>query len=452
MIRTRSISRTALSVGGAARSNFVGRVPQSRFVATAIVLAFSVDAEAKDYRVDPTGTTPGSFTTVQAAIDAVPHGVSEASPNRILIAPGIYRERINIPRAKRYLALVGTSANATDTVLTFDLNADSHGPGKPGTTGSASTMLSASNFAAANITFANSTDTPRLLPNSSVQAVAIKIQTDQAVFLNCRFLGYQNTLYINNGRVYFKDCYATGNDDFIFGNGTAIFDHCAVNVDGTHDGGAITAASTDTAKANGFVFLDCTITGKSVRGDPIIDPHNSASATVAPGWFNLGRPWGYVQPGGDSSVIFINCKMDPAISTAGWIEWLDSEAHPGLDSRYAEFNSMDAAGKPLDTSGRANWSHQLTAAQAQQFTIAHIFGPGNFWYGRGYADPQSWPSFWGPRDAKNPNVIPGPVANPPAYSNPGWDPLISTWDPATALGILAAPIRNAESDDVPEIK
>jgi pectin methylesterase-like acyl-CoA thioesterase len=422
----------------------------SRGTLAALALSLSAGSYARDYYVDLHGTKPDSFASVQAAIDAVPHGVSEASPTRIFVLPGIYRERIKIPRSKRYLALLGTSANAADTVLTYDLNADSQGEGKPGTTGSASTTLGASNFAAANITFANSTDTPFLLPNSSVQAVAIKIQTDQVVFQNCRFLGYQNTLYVNNGRTYFKDCYVTGDDDFIFGNGTAVFDHCTINVDGTHDGGAITAASTDTTKANGFVFLECTITAKSVRGDAIIDTHGAASASVAPGWFNLGRSWGFVQPGGDSSVIFIRTKIDPAISAEGWIVWTEAEVNPGQDSRFAEFNSMDPAGAPLDVSHRVGWSHQLSASQAAQFTVAHIFGPGNFWFGRGYADPASWPSFWGPRDAKNPNVIPGAVANPTSYSNPGWDPLISTWDPATALAALAVPEQDSARDSRPD--
>jgi pectinesterase len=383
---------------------------------------------------------------VQAAINAAAVGTA-ANPSRIHIAPGSYVEQLSVSSSKRFLQLIGNDPNPANTVLTYILNAQSPNGsgGTVGTTGSASTVVSANNFSAANLTFANSTDSPLSFPATSVQAVAIKTQADQVAFQNCRFLGYQDTLYATRGRQYFKDCYVTGDNDFIFADSTSVFDHCTINVDGNHNGGCITAASTDTTKANGFVFLNCTVTGNSVRGEPTINPSNTAAATVSNNAYNLGRSWGYQQTGGDSSAIWINTKMSPAITSAGWIKWVSTEASPGQDSRYAEYNTMDLLGNPISTAGRATWSHQLSPFQAVNFTLSNVFGPGTFWYGAGYADPTSYPTFWGDRDSTNPNNPPGAVSNPTSYSNQTrtgstvWDTTVATWDPLTQLANVPEP-------------
>src|SRR5438552_1740346 len=120
-------------------------------------------ARAADYYVDPTGKGPSgnglnTYTTVQAAINGVPAGTA-ASPTRITIYPGTYTEQLSVPSNKTYLSLIGQSANPADTVLTFNLNATSSNGsgGTVGTQGSASTSVSAANFSASNLTFANST-------------------------------------------------------------------------------------------------------------------------------------------------------------------------------------------------------------------------------------------------------------------------------------------------------
>ena len=109
----------------------------------------------------------------------------------------------------------------------------------------------------------------------------------------------------------------------------------------------------------------------------------------------LGRPWGWQQAGGDASTVFINTKMDDSIRAAGWLNWNANELNaangkndgdPAKDSRYAEYNSMDSSGNPLNVASRVAWSHQLTADQAADYTVANIFSPeANFaWYGQGY--------------------------------------------------------------------
>ena len=160
-------------------------------------------------------------------------------------------------------------------VITSTLDAAYNpGTGAIGTTGSSTLQLRGNNTTAKAITFANSTDTPYIVnvghkavtpqgdytignaQTTNSQGVALKIQGDQQAFINCKFLGYQDTLYVDGGRAYFKDSYVTGDIDFIFGQGTGVFDNSTINIGGDHVGGTITAARTDKRTSNGIVFLE----------------------------------------------------------------------------------------------------------------------------------------------------------------------------------------------------
>src|SRR5262249_52021795 len=147
--------------------------------------------------------------------------------------------------------------NPDDVVITSTLDG-----ALAGTTGSATLQLKGNGVSAQGITFGNSTDTPYIVnvshlavnPDGTNSAtaqtanqpcVALLLQGDQQAFTNCKFLGYQDTLYTKGGRAYFKNCTISGDIDFIFANGTSVFNNCTVNMDGDHSGGTITAASTD---------------------------------------------------------------------------------------------------------------------------------------------------------------------------------------------------------------
>lgn len=65
-------------------------------------------------RVSAEGT--GDFATIQAAVDSVPN--NNTSPFVIKIAPGTYSERVDIRRGKNHVALIGTGATRTATILT----------------------------------------------------------------------------------------------------------------------------------------------------------------------------------------------------------------------------------------------------------------------------------------------------------------------------------------------
>lgn len=63
----------------------------------------------------------------------------------------------------------------------------------------------------------------------------------------------QDTLYLHYGKQYLKDCYIEGSVDFIFGNSTALLEHCHIHC---KSAGFITAQSRKSSQeTTGYVFL-----------------------------------------------------------------------------------------------------------------------------------------------------------------------------------------------------
>lgn len=55
------------------------------------------------------------------------------------------------------------------------------------------------------------------------QAVALRIEGDQAAFYGCGFYSAQDTLLDNAERHFFKHCFIQGSIDFIFGMGRSLY-------------------------------------------------------------------------------------------------------------------------------------------------------------------------------------------------------------------------------------
>jgi pectinesterase len=282
----------------------------------------------------------GQYTKVQEAIMAVPDGRA-ANPVIIHVKPGTYKEPVYVQREKRFFHLVGDDAKST--VLTYDLNAKlPDKDGKPiGTFRTPSTLIDADDFTAENITFENSA-------GPVGQALAIRVDGDRAVFRNCRFLGWQDTVLLNRGRQYFDHCYIEGHVDFIFGGATAFFDHCEIHC---LQKGYITAASTPDFQPFGFVFSNCKIT---------------AAADVKT---YLGRPWRAF-----SAVTFLKTEMCDAIRPEGWNNWDQPEREK--TARYAEYDSTGPGAAPAE---RVKWSKQLDADAAQRITITEVLRGTDNW-------------------------------------------------------------------------
>lgn len=275
----------------------------------------------------------GKFTNVQDAIMSVPMGFA-TNPVVIRIKPGTYKEQIYIQREKRFFHLIGEDAEKT--ILTFDLNANIVGPaGKPiGTFRTPSVYIDAEDFTAENITFENSA-------GPVGQALAIRIDADRAVFRNCRFLGWQDTILANRGRHYFENCYIAGHVDFIFGGATCFFERCRIHC---LKDGYITAASTPDTNRYGYVFNNCEITG------------TPGAKTF------LGRPWRDF-----AATVFLNTKMSEVVRPVGWNNW--GKVEKEKTTRYAEFGSTGEGAKSEE---RVKWAKQLTAEEAREISVGNV--------------------------------------------------------------------------------
>ena len=308
------------------------------FIGLAFHMLFSLTATfagEPDFVVAADGT--GHFRTVQEAVNAVPD--FRKNETRIFIKEGIYKEKLVLAGSKINVTLIGEDRDKT--ILTNDDFASKKNRfgEEMGTTGSSSFFEFGDNFRAENITFENSS-------GPVGQAVAVRVDGDQVAFINCRFAGFQDTLYPHgeNSRQYYRNCVIEGTVDFIFGWSTAVFDRCILIC---KDHGFVTAPSTNEETAFGFVFLDCKITGNAAEGS-----------------FYLGRPW---RPFGKSA--FLRCEFGRMIKPEGWHNWDNPDAEKS--SFFAEYQNKGAGASEKE---RVSWSHQLTDEEALFYTPETILG------------------------------------------------------------------------------
>lgn len=286
----------------------------------------------------------GNYKTIQEAVNAMRDFSQERVT--IFIKKGIYKEKLVVPSWKTNIALVGESRDST-IITNDDFSGKPLPGGKDVTTGrdkfstfnSYTVLVKGNDFRAENLTIQNTA-------GRVGQAVALHAESDRCVILNCRLLGNQDTLYvgIDSSRQYYKNCHIEGTTDFIFGPATVVFQDCTIK---SLSNSYITAASTTTRQAYGFVFFDCTLTA------------DTAAKKVL-----LGRPW---RP--HARTVFINTNMGEHISATGWDNWRNPENEK--TAFYAEYNSKGAGANPK---GRAGWSHQLTKKEAKEYTLKNIFG------------------------------------------------------------------------------
>jgi pectinesterase len=279
----------------------------------------------------------GQFANVQDAIDAVPD--YRKKPTVIYIKKGVYKEKLVLAESKHLVVFIGE--NVDSTIICYDdYNQKKNIFGEEkGTSGSSGFYIYGPFFSAENITFQNTA-------GPVGQAVAVFVAGDMVKFKNCRFLGFQDTLYTYGmeSRQYYNHCYIEGTVDFIFGWSTAVFDSCTIY---GKRGGYFTAASTPANKKYGYVFLNCTITGNA--------PDSS---------FYLGRPW---RP--YAKTVYIHCKLDAIVAASGWNNW--GKAENERTAYYAEYRNYGPGASSL---GRVPWSHQLTDEEAKEYTIKNILG------------------------------------------------------------------------------
>ncbi|GAA1586325.1 pectinesterase family protein [Actinoplanes couchii] len=276
----------------------------------------------------------GQYTTVQAAVDAVP--ANNTTRRTITIKAGTYREIVTIPANKPYITLQGLGSSASQTVIVNNHSS----AGGWGTSGSATVFVNGANFAATNLSISNDY-------GEGSQAVAANLNGDRSVFDNVRFLGAQDTLLINNYRHYVKNSYVEGTVDFIFGGGTAVFNATAI-YQKRSTGGPITAAKTDAANPYGFLIYRSTITGAT---------NNTTQ---------LGRPWGPA-----AQVLYRETSMSATIATGQ--PWTDMSSNSWKNARFFEYANTGSGA--TTNSNRP----QMSASTAANYTPQKYLAGSDGW-------------------------------------------------------------------------
>ena len=301
-----------------------------------ILVSLAVNSQQQNYIVvDRNGT--GNFRNIQQAIDSV-RAFNPAGTVTIFIKKGFYKEKLEIPTHICNVRLIGEDRDKT--IINYDDHARIN---KMGTFKTFTLKICGNDIRLENLTVENTAA-------QMGQAVALHVEGDRVVCINCRFLGNQDTVYTGkqNARQYFENCYIEGTTDFIFGPSTAWFEKCTVLC---KRNSYITAASTPENIKYGYVFNRCNIL--------MADSVNAAY---------LGRPWRSF-----AMTLYMNCHLPMGIRPVGWDNW-KNEANEKT-ARFMEYNNT---GEGADTSGRT-WSKVLTAKEASGYTIEKVLNGYDGW-------------------------------------------------------------------------
>lgn len=284
----------------------------------------------------------GQFRTVDEAIEVCRAFMEYHKV--IFVKRGIYKEKLVVPQWLTNIEICGEDRD--QTIITYDDHANIRIPGtdrKMGTFRTYTIKVQGSHITFKDITIENNAA-------KLGQAVALHTEGDCLTFINCRFLGNQDTIYTGNpgSRLYFQNCYIEGTTDFIFGPATAWFEQCHIFC---KQKSYITAASTPQDQPYGYVFNKCTI--RAAEGVEEL---------------YLGRPWrdyGYT--------LFMNCDLCKEIRPEGWHHW---EEHREKTARYMEYNNF---GEGAATDKRVSWSRQLSKKEAATITLENVFNMSSNW-------------------------------------------------------------------------
>ena len=304
----------------------------------------------------------GDYTSVQAAIDDVPE--YNIDQYRILVKAGTYNEHVFIPLNKSRLSIIG---EGMDRVFISD-GRKSGGPDAIPVDKGATVVIHANDVTLQGISFVNSYG---VKANDGPQALALYAKGDRIAIDHCAILSYQDTYRTseaNNGRNYVSNSIILGAVDFIYGNGNAWLEKCTIKIN-RKEGGWIVAPKHQPETRWGYVFNQCTLTAEG----------NPAETSI---W--LGRPWHH-QP----KTVFLNTISEITLPPEGWFPMMN-----GLPSIFAEYNTMDANGNPLDISHRINryyritenndtiWctaKNVLTEEEAAQYTVKSVMSGDDQW-------------------------------------------------------------------------
>ena len=306
----------------------------------------------------------GDYTTVQAAIDAAP--ANAATPWLIFIKKGEYKGHITIPATKPHIHLIG---QGKDYVTISDERTS--GTGQYGIEDGATLDIESDNIYMEGIDLINSYGVTQ---NNGPQALALCSKGDRLIMNKMGLRSYQDTWFTGKDdthRAYISNSLIEGAVDFFYGKGDAMIIDNTINIV-RKSGGYIVAPNQGENCKWGYVFQNNIVTAPGIPSETDV-------------W--LGRPW-HETP----KTVYLNTRFEVTIPATGWYPTMG-----GIPALWAEFNSMDGQGNPLDLSQRRvdyyyyadaektqliegkSAKAVLTAEEAAQYTVKNVCSGDDGW-------------------------------------------------------------------------
>ncbi|TMW81709.1 hypothetical protein EJD97_008261 [Solanum chilense] len=264
----------------------------------------------------------GNFSSINEALKAVPQ--SFEGRFFIYIKEGVYEENVVVSQVNLTFvgegsqkSIISGSKNIVDDLTTYQ---------------TATVAISGDGFFAYKMGFRNTAGPEKL------QAVALRVQADHAIFMNCRMEGHQSVIYAQAYRQFYRGCYITGTVDIISGNAAAVFQNCQIYLrKPMNDQKNVITAQGRLSKrqTTGTVLQSC-----SIFADDTLEPEKSKFKSY------LGRPMKEY-----SRTIVMETDITDVIDPEGW------EATNGdyaLSTLY--FGEYSNRGAGSGTGSRVKWA------------------------------------------------------------------------------------------------
>ncbi|KAL7149698.1 hypothetical protein ABFS83_05G058200 [Erythranthe nasuta] len=288
----------------------------------------------------------GDYETITEAIKAVP----ARSKNRfvIYVKEGLYRENVNVAKEKWNVLMYG---DGMDKTIVSGNRSNSLGIT---TTMTATFAVHGKRFIARDMGFHNTAGA------GGGQAVALLSSADQSVFHRCLFDSYQDTLFTQSKRQFYRECKIYGTMDFIFGDAAVVIQNSEILVkkSPSQKTAVITAQGKD---------IPYSETGISIQKCTIMPAENLRGVKTY-----LGRPWKNY-----STTVVMESHLGSFIDPKGWLPWNNGVGAPDTIS-YIEYNNV---GPGASTAERVTWkglSVNDTQSDAGKFTV-RSFIDGDNW-------------------------------------------------------------------------
>ncbi|CAN1187151.1 Probable pectinesterase/pectinesterase inhibitor 21 [Linum perenne] len=291
----------------------------------------------------------GQFKTIAQAIQSIQK--KHKVPIVMHVKAGVYNEHILIPKYVNGLMMIGDGPTKTKVTGRKNFHEGTR------TSDTATFAILAPGFIAKDMGFENTAGA------EGHQAVAYRSQSDNSVLYNCQFDGYQDTLYPQANRQFYRNCVISGTIDFIFGVARTVLQNCTMIIRKPLPNQACIVTAEGRQDPNGLSAI--VIQNSHIKGDPDYIPVKDKNKGY------LARPWKVY-----SRTVIMHTIIDGVITPEGFMPW---DKDLGLNTLY--YAEYENTGPGSDQSGRVKWPgvKHIGAAEADKFTPSKLFVEGDAW-------------------------------------------------------------------------